>query len=156
LSLRTCALQCNMPNSCHHHAAPAAIMQPLLPLCGPCCLHAAPSEVRQPQLLSCGPLLPSGVPLLVSCGPLLLSCGPLLLSCGPLLPSCSPCRYQASLARTASPLLYYCSLFPSFPAWSTEVESGGAPVAALNLPPSAVVNPRTSWGKIHQRPAYIL
>jgi hypothetical protein len=51
--------------------------------------------------------------------------------------------------------LFFCSLGPSSPAESAMAESGGAPVAAWNLPPSAVVNPRTSWGKIRQRPAYI-
>jgi hypothetical protein len=51
--------------------------------------------------------------------------------------------------------LFFCSLGPSSPAESAVAESGGAPVAARNLPPSAVVNPRTPWGEIRQRPAYI-
>jgi hypothetical protein len=84
----------------------------------------------------------------------------------PLPPSCGPCRPHAALPATAHEAwqpagfllvlyLFFCSLGPSSPAESAVAESGGAPVAARNLPPLAVVNPRTPWGKIRQRPAYI-
>jgi hypothetical protein len=77
----------------------------------------------------------------------------------PLPPSCGPCRPHAALAAVMQPLpakaleawqfasflsvlyLFFCSLGPSSLAESAVAESGGAPVAARNLPPSAVVNP---------------
>jgi hypothetical protein len=72
---------------------------------------------------------------------------PLLLSCGPCRHNAAPAaimRPTAAIMRplslsgfygwTAGPLLPFCSLGPSFPAWSAEAESEGAHVAAGNLP----------------------
>jgi hypothetical protein len=148
--------------TCRHRGASATLSLAVRRLhsssCGPIPLHAAPAALSRPQPPSCGPCRPLAAPATIM---------------RPLPPSCSPCRPHAALAAVMQPLpakaheawqsagflsvlyLFFFSLGPSSPAESAVAESGGAPVVARNLPPSAVVNPRTSGGKIRQRPAYI-
>jgi hypothetical protein len=91
-----------------HPAAPAAIMGPLLPSCGPCCRHAAPAAVIHPQPLSCGPLPPS--------------CGSCCRHAAPATIIVSPCRYHAAPAPIR-PLWLDC--------WSASSSTASAPAPLL-------------------------
>jgi hypothetical protein len=135
-------------------AALAPIMRLLPPTCGPChhhaapCrYHAAPATIMQPPAAIMLPLPPSCSPLPPFIQPSAAIMQPLPLSCSPLPPSCCPCPPQASLAGLLVCYSFFCSPGPSSPAWSAMAKSGGVPVAARNPPPSAVVNPPTSWWK---------
>jgi hypothetical protein len=94
-------------------AAPAALMQPLLPSCGPCRPHAAPATLMRPLLPSFSPCRPHAAPAALM-RPLRIplqqpaeaheawqSTGFVPLPCSPLLPS-SGASATLSLALQAA------------------------------------------------------
>jgi hypothetical protein len=134
---------------CHHHATPAAIMQPLPPSCGASATLNHWNPFSWPIIpLECSYPFPATPATMMRRLP----------------PFFSPCHHQTVPATIMQPLpslygpctnklllpagrlLLFCSLGPSFPALSPWPSLGGGPVAAQNLPPSAVVDPRMSWG----------
>jgi hypothetical protein len=115
--------------SCLFPAAPATIMRPLPPSC------RASATLNHWNPFS-WPIIPLECSYLFPAAPATIML--------PLPPLCSPCTIK--LLLPAGRLLLFCSLGPSFPAWSPWPSLGGGPVAAQNLQPSVVVDPRMSWG----------